>query len=86
MKSMSKRSLSAILVFAMLAVFFAPNCSPVFAVETVWDGSVAESFDSGTGTEDDPYIIKTAEQLAYLAQYVNSGAMYMAYYWQYFRN
>lgn len=30
----------------------------------VWDGTVAESFAGGSGTEADPYIIETAEQLA----------------------
>ena len=42
---------------------------------TVWDGSRASSFDSGSGTEDDPYIIRTPEQLAYFAYRVNSGAL-----------
>lgn len=31
----------------------------------------AESFDGGSGTDEDPYQIKTAEQLALLAKYVN---------------
>ncbi len=39
-----------------------------------WDGtSVAEGYESGTGTKEDPYIIKTAAQLKYM-QTVNSGA------------
>ncbi len=42
----------------------------------IWDGSVAESFNSGSGTKVDPYIIKTAEQLAYFAASVNSGTTY----------
>lgn len=29
----------------------------------IWDGTAATSFASGTGTESDPYIIKTPEQL-----------------------
>ena len=33
----------------------------------VWDGSKATAFESGTGTKDDPYIIKTGAQMAYLA-------------------
>ncbi len=37
----------------------------------LWDGTVANSFADGTGTEDDPYIIRTPEQLAYLAKSVN---------------
>ena len=39
----------------------------------VWDGTVATSFASGTGTELDPYIIETAEQLAYLSSRVKSA-------------
>ena len=39
-----------------------------------WDGtSVATSYESGTGTKEDPYIIRTAAQLKYM-QTVNSGA------------
>ena len=41
-----------------------------------WSGNVAAGFDSGSGTQDDPYIIKTGEQLAYLAQQVNAGTTY----------
>lgn len=32
----------------------------------VWSGKIANRFAGGTGTVSDPYIIKTAEQLAYL--------------------
>ena len=41
-----------------------------------WDGTVAKGFESGTGTENDPFIIKTAEQLAFFANSVNSGNSY----------
>lgn len=45
----------------------------------VWDGtSVAEGYESGTGTAEDPYIIKTAAQLKYMqTQY--SGATSQKY-------
>ena len=33
-------------------------------VDNAWNGNVAESFNSGTGTKDDPYIIANADQLA----------------------
>ncbi len=39
----------------------------------VWDGTTATAFASGTGTENDPYIIKTGAQLAYLAKLANDG-------------
>lgn len=32
-----------------------------------WDGIVATSFNSGTGTQEDPYIISTPNELAYFA-------------------
>ena len=31
----------------------------------VWDGTVASSFSSGSGSDSDPYIINTAKELAY---------------------
>lgn len=50
----------------------------------VWKGpsNVAESFDSGKGTEDDPYIIRTASQLAYLAKRVNEGESFEGKYFR----
>lgn len=42
----------------------------------VWDGTAAEGFESGTGTENDPFIIKTPAQLAFFAQSVNGGNSY----------
>ena len=38
-----------------------------------WDGTIAEKFDSGSGTTSDPYLIATPAQLAYLAKLVNEG-------------
>ncbi|MBR2915744.1 MAG: hypothetical protein IKC06_08110, partial [Clostridia bacterium] len=43
----------------------------------VWDGSVADGFASGTGTESDPFIIETASQLAYFAKSVDEGNDYL---------
>ena len=47
---------------------------------TVWTGSVANGFASGTGSELDPYIISNAEELAYLAASVNDGESYTGKY------
>ena len=38
-----------------------------------WDGTVATSFRSGTGTEADPYTIANAEQFAYFRNLVDGG-------------
>ena len=45
-----------------------------------WDGTVAESYDGGDGTAEDPYRIKTSEQLALLAYETNNGIGGDAYY------
>ena len=59
------------------------NCSaainmtitPVIAPS--WNGTdVATGFESGTGTQADPYVIFSGAQLAYLAQQVNAGVTY----------
>lgn len=41
-----------------------------------WDGEIDPGFGGGNGTQTDPYLIYTAEQLAYLAQSTNSGNTY----------
>ncbi len=42
-----------------------------------WDGvTIATSFHSGNGTEEDPYVIFDGNELAYLAQNVNNGYSY----------
>ena len=45
-----------------------------------WDGTVAASFESGTGSEADPFVIKTASQLAFLATSVEAGNTYAGQY------
>lgn len=64
---MKKRLLSAILCIC-LVVGLVP--AAVFAAEStdVWDGSVATAFAGGEGTEENPYQIATAAQLAYFSE------------------
>ncbi len=38
-----------------------------------WDGSVADAYEGGDGTEGNPYQIATPQQLALLAQQTNTG-------------
>lgn len=42
----------------------------------VWTGGVSASFAGGTGTEADPFLIATPEQLAHLSQVVNVAKRY----------
>ena len=44
--------------------------------QEIWNGTVASSFDGGTGTESDPYKIRTASQLCKLGQDVAFGNSY----------
>jgi len=53
----------AALWFALLCTVVCLLCGTTFASE-VWDGTAATSFDSGSGTEDDPYLISNGAQLA----------------------
>ena len=70
---MKKRIGSLLLI---LALCFTLLPTAVMAEKSVdaWDGSVAESFAGGTGTEEDPYQIANGAQLAYMAQFVNSDS------------
>ncbi len=47
-----------------------------------WSDNAASAFASGDGTEDDPYMISTAEQLAKLAVDVNAGTYYDGIYFE----
>ncbi len=64
------------------------NETPETPIENadVWDGTVGTAFDGGSGTKDDPYLIGSAETLAYLASVVNSskGAGETSFLGQYF--
>ena len=45
--------------------------------ENAWNGTVAENFSKGSGTEDDPYIIANADELAYMGDRIsNDNANY----------
>ena len=52
------------------------------AQSTNWSYYAAPSFASGTGSSRNPYVISTPEQLAYLANRVNSGVTYSGTYFR----
>lgn len=85
MKNTKARSVKMRLALLALAalVWIAVPVSARAEGETVdtWDGT-AVAFTKGNGTEDDPWLIENAEQLAYLAQQVNEGTDYQ---WKHFR-
>ena len=69
---MTKKSLQ-IKLLAIITVLFALATPSAWAQSGNWDAYKAAAYDSGSGTADAPYIIKTAEQLAYFAARVTSG-------------
>lgn len=72
--------LSLIFCFAMVPM----TAMAAEAPEGVWTDYAADSFESGTGTQADPYVIATAEQLAKLAVDVNSGVANVSHSDEYF--
>ena len=54
----------------------AQTVSVTMVAGTEWDGTVAEGFAGGSGTEEDPYRIENGEQLAYLSVSVAAGNEY----------
>lgn len=67
--SICKRLLACAVICALCAL---PLCG-CSGNAAVWNGPVAKGFAAGSGTEADPYIIRTAEELAYFAKAVNGG-------------
>ncbi len=50
--------------------------------QSVWDGAAAAAFEGGDGTQQTPYLIKTAQQLAYLAESNAQNAYYKDVYFR----
>lgn len=69
-------------IIALIAALFIINPGLGRSAAAAWDGTAAESFEGGNGDSFNPYIIKTAEQLALLAERVNGGETYQGKYFQ----
>ena len=66
------------------SLFFVAMCmmlSATVAQVSVWDGTLA-TWTNGNGTENNPYLIESAAQLAYLAYYVNNDNPSSGKYWK----
>ncbi|MBO5980962.1 MAG: hypothetical protein J6Q24_00790 [Clostridia bacterium] len=53
-----------------------PDITVPEVTDTVWDGNAANSFEDGSGTLNDPFVIATPSQLAFFRDTVNSGNNY----------
>lgn len=51
-----------------------------------WNGNISTDFFSGNGTEEDPYLIKNCEDMAYLANEVNNGNSFEGKYFKLIAN
>ena len=66
---MKKKMISLCMALAMIFSLLPAKVAFAATVD-VWDGTtVATAYESGSGTENDPYQIATGAQLAYLASY-----------------
>ena len=75
----------AVVYFLFIIILSSQFClTSIYAANDskIWDGTIASSFDGGSGTSSDPYIIKTASQLALLAKNVNNGNSYKEKYFR----
>ena len=78
---MRKQWLAWLLALCLTAALWSGRTPEAKAAgASVWDGTVATEFAGGKGTEAKPYLIETAQQLAYLAQSVNGGTDYSGEY------
>lgn len=71
-----KKIVSMLLTLCMLLTMMPTSAIAVQNVEIsqdVWDGTIADSYASGSGTAKDPYLIETAEQLAKIADDTNNA-------------
>lgn len=73
-KAWSMKMRLALLALAALVWIAVPVSAR--AETNVWDGTIASGFAVGTGTENNPYQINTAAELAYFAENVNAGNWY----------
>ena len=65
-----KKVLSVILFAAMILSLCA------FNIGAAWDGTTVSASLAGEGTQDSPYVVETAADLAFLAKSVNEGNSY----------
>ncbi len=76
------------LTAACLALLILLSALPISALATGesapvgWDGTVADGYESGTGTAEDPYVIVNGAQLAYFSAQVDSGEAYEGVYFE----
>lgn len=51
-----------------------------------WDGTISSNYQSGTGSQEDPYIISNAKEFAYFQEQINNGETYQETYFKFTDN
>lgn len=74
-KAWSMKMRLALLALAALVWIAVPVSAR--AETNVWDGTIASGFAGGDGTQNNPFQIETAAQLAHFAKTVNEGEAYL---------
>ena len=74
-KAWSMKMRLALLALAALVWIAVPVSAR--AETDVWDGTIASGFAGGDGTQNNPFQIETAAQLAHFAKTVNEGEAYL---------
>ena len=64
----------------VLAMASFSEVTAVTDTNNLWDGSAANAFAGGSGTVADPYLISTAQQMAYFRDQVDAGVTYEGQY------
>jgi hypothetical protein len=85
LKALFQKYYTYIIVFAIIISLSIIVFWPTFTenvTSTVWDGTIASSFNSGTGTLDDPYIISNGNQFAYFITSTSTDANYFNKYYK----
>ena len=77
MKMKSQRITLALLLVLSMVLGSAIMVFAAGSVPAAWDGSVANDFAGGNGSENNPFVIESAAQLALMQQLVNAQAGYL---------
>ena len=81
----TKKKLLGLLLAVFMVLTLAPTTARADVTTEKWTDFVATDFAGGTGTKDDPYQIANAQQLAKLAEEVNSGVYGKTHSGEYFK-
>ena len=70
LRNLSKRAIAVIIAITVVLSSIAAGIAVVSAKALdIWDGTIADAYAGGTGTQADPYLISTPEQLARMIGY-----------------